>query len=198
VTATAPPLSFATRLWFAWLCFFRVLFDGAFAGRAWAVRDEAAAEEPRGETARPGAEQANPVAKPAPQPAAPAAPSLDPALQLLGLLQREGRLIDFLQQDVTAFSDAEIGAAARVVHDGCRKALGSHAQIEPVRQEREGGAITLDEFEPSAVKLVGNVGGARPFRGTLRHRGWRVESLKLPARVEGHDARVLAPAEVEL
>jgi hypothetical protein len=180
VSATAPPLSFATRLWFAWLCFFRVLFDGAFAGRVQAVH------------------QAEGDGAAAPLKPAAATPSLDPALQLLGLLQREGRLIDFLQQDVTAYSDADIGAAARVVHDGCRKALASHVEIAPVRQEREGGPITLEEFDPSAVKLVGNVGGARPFRGTLRHRGWRVESLKLPERVEGHDARVVAPAEVEL
>jgi hypothetical protein len=177
VSATAPPLSFATRLWFAWLCFFRVLFDGAFASRVQAVHQG----EPDGTAPRDRE-----------------APSLDPALQLLALLQREGRLIDFLQQDVSAYSDADIGAAARVVHDGCRKALASHVEIAPVRQEREGGPITLEEFDPSAVKLVGNVGGSRPFRGTLRHRGWRVETLKLPERVEGHDARVVAPAEVEL
>ena len=58
--------------------------------------------------------------------------------------------------------------------------------------------VTLDQFDPSAVKLVGNVGGTRPFRGTLRHRGWRIEWLELPRRVEGSDARVIAPAEVEL
>jgi hypothetical protein len=190
VTANAPPLSFATRLWFAWACFFRVLFDGSFAGRAWSVREPGAGGAP---------ERADsPAPAVPPVPVVKQAPSADAALQLLALLQREGRLIDFLQQDVTAFSDADVGAAARVVHDGCRKALLSHVTIHAVREEREGGPITLDDFDPSTVKLVGNVGGSRPFRGTLRHRGWRAEALKLPERVEGHDARVLAPAEVEL
>ncbi len=124
--------------------------------------------------------------------------SNDAALQLLALLQREGRLIDFLQQDVAEFPDAAVGAAARVVHDGCRKALASHLEIKPVRGEREGGSVTIDVVDPNAVKLVGNVSGNAPFRGTLRHRGWRVESVKLPSVVEGYDARVLAPAEVEL
>ncbi|HEY3501138.1 MAG TPA: DUF2760 domain-containing protein [Polyangiaceae bacterium] len=194
---TAPSdLSFATRVWFAWLCFFRVLFDGAFAARVWSVREAAGTEnaEPGGDgpEARPGAPAAPDRAAP------PAASSDDAAVQLLGLLQREGRLVDFLQQDVAAFSDADIGAAARVVHDGCRKAIASHMKILPVREEREGGPITLDEFDPTAVKLVGNVGGTRPFRGTLRHRGWRLEALELPRRVESNDARVIAPAEVEL
>jgi hypothetical protein len=107
-------------------------------------------------------------------------------------------LIDFLQQDVAGFPDAAVGAAARVVHEGCRKALASHLEIKPVRGEREGGSVTIDVVDPNAVKLVGNVSGNAPFRGTLRHRGWRVESVKLPTLVEGYDARVLAPAEVEL
>lgn len=191
MTAQAADLSFATRLWFAWLCFFRVLFDGAFAARAWSARDASPPldAESTSET---------PASTPAPATTASEAPSSDAALQLLGLLQREGRLIDFLQQDVAAFSDADIGAAARVVHEGCRKALRSHVTILPVREEREGGAITLDHFDPNAVKLVGNVGGTRPFRGTLRHRGWRVEALELPRRAPGNDSSVLAPAEVEL
>jgi len=198
VTAPTPPLSFGTRLWFAWLCFFRVLFDGAFAARAWSVREPAPLGDPE-PLEEASAEHAHlPTVASTPHAKAAATPSQDAALQLLGLLQREGRLIDFLQQDVTAFSDADVGAAARVVHDGCRKALASHAKIRPVRDEREGAPVTLDQFDPNAVKLVGNVGGARPFRGTLRHRGWRVETLELPQRVEGGDARVLAPAEVEL
>jgi hypothetical protein len=198
VTAPTPPLPLGTRIWFAWVCFFRVLFDGAFAARVVSVRearhDELAAPPDRAPAER------SPDAVTAPATKAPDSveASSDAALQLLGLLQREGRLIDFLQQDVAAFGDADIGAVARVVHEGCRKALASHAKILPVREEREGGPITLDQFDPSAVKLVGNVGGARPFRGTLRHRGWRVETLNLPRRVEGDDARVLAPAEVEL
>jgi hypothetical protein len=193
VNANVPPLPFSTRLWFAWVCFFRVLFDGVFAGRVRAL-DTA----PVGDDVRSAGQQDAPARATSERDAIETAPSNDAALQLLALFQREGRLIDFLQQDVTAFPDADIGAAARVVHDGCRKALAAHFEIKPVRDEREGGPVTLEVLEPNAVKLVGNVSGAAPFRGTLRHRGWRVESLRLPKLVDGYDPHVLAPAEVEL
>jgi hypothetical protein len=121
------------------------------------------------------------------------------ALQLLSLLQREGRLVDFLQQDIAAFSDSDVGVAARVVHDGCRRALGAHAAIEPVLREDEGSRVQLEAgFDADEVKLVGDVRGQPPYTGVLRHRGWRASRLELPQIVGGHDARVLAPAEVEL
>ena len=181
VSGHAPPesvaLSFAARLWFAWGCLFRVLFDGEFAARAWGVRDA-----PR---LRPS--QATHTA------------SAASALQLLSLLQREGRLVDFLQQDITAFSDVDVGAAARVVHAGCRKALRAHADVEPVFKQAEGARVeVLPGFDADEVKLVGDVRGEPPYAGVLRHRGWRATKLELPQIVGGHDARVLAPAEVEL
>jgi hypothetical protein len=121
------------------------------------------------------------------------------ALQLLSLLQREGRFVDFLEQDITAFSDEEVGAAARLVHEGCRKTLRRVTTVAPVRAEGEGANVTLESgFARSEVKLIGNVQGAPPYRGTLRHRGWRAAGLHLPETVEGHDANILAPAEVEL
>jgi hypothetical protein len=169
-----PDLSFLTRLWFAWLCSFRVLFDGRFAARVWTVRDA---------------------------PALPPARASDPtaALQLLSLLQREGRLVDFLQQDIASFPDADVGVAARVVHEGCRKAMRAHAEIEPVRPEAEGARVSLEAgFDADTVKLVGDVKGEPPYAGVLRHRGWRAKKLTLPSLVGGHDAHVLAPAEVEL
>jgi len=180
------PLPFATRLWFAWSCFFRVLFDPSFAGGVWTLRERALGQLPPA-----------PEPKPAPAPAAP--PPSDAALQLLALFQREGRLVDFLEQEVTTFPDADVGAAARVVHEGCRKALLAHARLAPVRPEEEGTRVTLEAgFAPATVKLSGNVGGPPPYKGILRHRGWRVESLTLPTAVPGHDAHILAPAEVEL
>src|SRR4051794_41760568 len=95
-----------------------------------------------------------------------------PALQLLGLLQREGRFIDFVEQDVTAFSDAEVGAAARVVHEGCRRALASHSKIVPVRTEEEGSAGGMGGgLRPPGGKLLGGVGGALPFPGPPRPPG---------------------------
>jgi len=127
-------------------------------------------------------------------------PDLSPALQLLALLQREGRLVDFLEEDVAMFSDADIGAAARVVHAGCRKAIREHVTVEPVRAEAEGARVTLDAAASvaGAIKFTGNVHGSGPFTGVLRHRGWRVTSITLPTAVGTHDVRVVAQAEVEL
>jgi hypothetical protein len=123
----------------------------------------------------------------------------DSALQLLTLLQQEGRFVDFLEENVTAYSDADIGGAARVVHEGCRKVIREYLQIEPVREEAEGVRLTLPAgFDATAVRLTGNVVGQPPFTGTLMHRGWRVRQITLPKLAEGHDVRVLAPAEVEL
>ncbi len=187
-------LSLATRLWFAWLCFFRVLFDGSFAARVWSARTPPGLPAPT-PAAKPGAATARSEA------AAPATPPDRPveALQLLSLLQREGRLVDFLQQDIASFPDADVGAAARIVHDGCRRALRNHATIEPVRSEDEGARVVLAAgFAPDEVKLTGSVGGQPPYKGVLRHRGWRATRLELPQIVGGHDAHVLAPAEVEL
>lgn len=144
---------------------------------------------------------AAPVAAPEP-PAAPATPKtadITAALQLLSLLQREARLVDFVQEDIAAYSDAEIGAAARVVHEGCRKVLREHVSLTPVRAENEGSRLTLPAgFDASAVRLTGNVVGQAPFTGTLTHRGWRATEVRLPQLTEGHDAQIVAQAEVEL
>jgi hypothetical protein len=177
-------LPLLTRLWFAWACFFRVLLDGGFAGRAWSVREAKALPAPVART---------------PEPSAAHDADVTPALLLLSLLQREGRLIDFLQQDIASFPDADVGAAARVVHDGCAKALSAHATLSPVRQEEEGARITLAAgFDADTVRLVGDVKGEPPYAGVLRHRGWRASKLQLPRVVGDHDAHVLAPAELEL
>lgn len=176
-------LPLATRLWFAWLCFFQVLFDGKFAARVWGARELPVVTPP----------------PPAPPPAALAPAPTVSALQLLSLLQREGRLVDFLQQEITSFPDADVGAAARVVHEGCRRALRAHATIEPVRSEDEGARVTLGSgFRADEVKLVGDVKGEPPYAGVLRHRGWRARQMQLPQLVGDHDAAILAPAEVEL
>jgi hypothetical protein len=99
---------------------------------------------------------------------------------------------------VASFADADIGAAARVVHTGCRKALREHVKLEPVRGEEEGAKVTLDASPKDGVKLTGNVQGSGPHTGTLRHRGWRATDVKLPTAVAGHDAHIVAEAEVEL
>lgn len=179
---TAP--SFFRRIGLA----FSVLFSAELGARVQGVSEED--EQPSASAPAPAA---------APQPVIVRETTPEAALQLLGLLQREARFIDFVQEDVAAYSDADIGAAARVVHEGCRKVLGEHFSIEPVRTEPEGSRITLAEgFDAAAVRLTGKVVGKPPFTGSLGHRGWRVTDTRLPKLAEGHDASVIAQAEVEL
>ena len=121
------------------------------------------------------------------------------ALGVLALLQREGRLIDFLQEDVASFSDAEVGAAARVVHGGSRKVLQQYLSLEPALSDREGATVTVPVgFNAERIRLTGNIAGQPPFRGTLKHHGWVATSVRLPSVSPTLDARVIAPAEVEL
>lgn len=191
MAATDP--SFLARAWLALVVALRIVFDAAFAGRVRAL--VGAAPEPALPAAAPAPAAPEPPAQPAPR----VPPSNEAALALLALFQREGRLVDFLQQDVEDFADADIGAAARVVHQGCRKALLAHFEVTRVRDEPEGGTITLAEgFDGAAVKLTGDVRGSAPYRGVLRHSGWRVRDVRLPERVAGHDVTIVAPAEVEL
>jgi hypothetical protein len=164
--------------------FWRILCNGEFARGVLRLRQGAGPERPE-----PAAQAAALL-----QEAGPAA-----ALQLLGLLQRDGRFIDFIEEDVGAFSDAEIGAAARVVHEGCRKVMREHFTLEPVRDETEGARVTLEQgFDAASVRLTGNLVGDPPFRGTLTHKGWIARETKLPRLAVGHNVNILAPAEVEL
>jgi hypothetical protein len=189
---------FFGRIGIAFGAFFGILGNSAFAGRVQRLREA------------PHAPEAAPVA-PEPQPPKPAAAPVQPApsalteaspvaaLQLLGLLQRDARFIDFVEEDIVNYSDADIGAAARLVHDGCRAVLREHFTIKPVRTEAEGSRITLQEgFDAAAVRLTGNVVGKAPFNGSISHRGWKVEDTRLPKLAPSHDASIVAPAEVEL
>jgi hypothetical protein len=120
-------------------------------------------------------------------------------LGVLCLLQREGRLIDFLKEDMAAFSDAEIGAAARVVHAGCRKVFSECFAIEPALKDAEGATIQVPAgFDAQRIRLTGKIAGQPPFRGTLKHHGWVATSVRLPTVSDALDPRVLAAAEVEL
>ncbi len=181
-----PTISFFNRLSLAFGAFFRTLSDPGFAAGVLRLTEgEKAEKEPsKGIKVEPRA-----FKEPLPE----------SALQLLGLLQQEGRLVDFVEEDVKSFTDAEIGAAARVVHEGCRKAIHDHFTITPVWNELEGSKVTVEAgFDPSAIRLTGRVIGKPPFTGCLIHRGWRVADVKLPKLSDGHDTRVLATAEVEL
>ncbi|KVF75621.1 hypothetical protein WS75_14450 [Burkholderia sp. FL-7-2-10-S1-D7] len=193
-------LSFFGRLSLAVGTFFSVLGNREFAAGVLRVRDGASAP------VAPAPVAPAPAAAPAPAPAPVKAPapelreaSPQAALQLLGLLQRDARFIDFVEEDIAGYADADIGAAARLVHDGCRAALREHFTIVPVRDEAEGSRVTLPAgFDATAVRVTGNVVGSAPFTGTVSHRGWRVADVRLPKLTGSHDASVVAPAEVEL
>jgi hypothetical protein len=123
-----------------------------------------------------------------------------PDLRILAILQRDGRLIDFLMEEIDGYSDAQVGAAVRDIHRGCRKALQSYLTLEPVWNEAEESAVTVPAgFDPVAIRLTGNVAGSPPYQGRLKHHGWRVKAVQLPALAgTGTDQAVVAPAEVEV
>ena len=188
---TSTPPSLMRRIALAVSSFFAIVANPTFAADVSRLRTEG------------GWPKAAPPA-PAPPPAPPPAPALQlapetAALQLLGLLQREARFIDFVEEDIATYSDADIGAASRVVHEGCRKVLREHFTLTAVRSESEGQRLTLPAgFDAGATRVTGNVVGQAPFTGTLAHRGWRASATRLPQLAPGHDASVLAQAEVEL
>jgi len=123
-----------------------------------------------------------------------------PDLRVLAVLQRDGRLIDFLEEEIDAYTDAQVGAAVRDIHRGCRKALHEYVKIEPVMNAAEDDQVVVAaDFDPASVRLIGNVNGAPPFRGVLKHHGWRARAVQLPALPASKgDTSVLSPAEVEI
>jgi hypothetical protein len=182
-------IGFGKRISYATRCFFSVLSRGEV--------PEDIVPEVVPSTPRPAPER---------EPEVPALPtgkdeaSTDRAVQLLSLLQRDGRLIDFLSEDIAPYQDAQIGAAVREVHANCRKALAQYVTLEPIMDGEEDRPVTVAEgFDPASVKLIGNVTGRPPLRGLLRHRGWRVAGTNLPPLSPQETGRaVVAPAEVEI
>jgi len=137
---------------------------------------------------------------PKPEPLALPKPSPAPAIQLLSVLQRKGRLLDFLQEDIRPFTDAQIGAAVRNVHEGCKEALAESVVLEPIYDVPEGSDITVAaDFDAKAIRLTGSVAGEPPFNGSVQHRGWRVAEVQLPEQLPGKDTdTVVAPAAVDV
>ena len=180
--------SFFARLWLAIVCWFRIVFDPDFAAAVMALRSPPAPLPPAERTTLP----ATPIALSAARIA-----HNEQALHLTAMLQREGRLIDFCEEELAGFSDAQIGAAARTVHDGCRKALRQAFGFKAIRSEAEGAAVEVPGgFDPRAIRLTGAVAGNPPFKGALKHHGWRVVEIRMP-KASG-DPLIVFPAEVEL
>ncbi len=185
--------------WLAFVCFFRLLFGRKLPADAakYLPKEALALPEPKKEDKK---VEPKPVDKKEDKPKVSAGQQhREGALALLALLQREGRFVDFVEDSVDGASDADIGAAAREVHRGCRKVLDQHLSFEPVMPGEEEAKVTVPKgFDPAEVRLIGEAKGEPPFRGTLRHHGWRVVDAKLPQLAEGIDRSVIAPAEVEL
>jgi hypothetical protein len=108
-------------------------------------------------------------------------------------------LIDFFTEDIAPYSDAQVGAAVRDLHQSCKQTLERYVKLEPIIASEEGQPVTVqDPVDPAAIKLIGNVTGKPPLRGLLRHRGWRVSAVSLPPLPDSTARSVVAPAEVEI
>ena len=187
-------IGFGQRVSYAFRSFFKILSSGEIPGDVAGelVKQPARAEQPI-ERAAPRLEK--PVEIPVEKPA----DSTDRAVQMLAILQRDGRLIDFFTEDIASYSDAQVGAAVRDLHQSCRQTLERYVKLEPIIASEEGQPVTVqDPVDPAAIKLIGNVTGKPPLRGLLRHRGWRVSTVSLPPLPDGTARSVVAPAEVEI
>jgi hypothetical protein len=190
------------HFWLAIRCFFSILFRNRLPDDARTLLPAASEDVPTALTTTQPNEAAfattQPLVAPEPKKTGPD-PTAQGALTLLALLQREGRLLDFLQENIDGYQDAQIGAAVRDIHRGCKKALEEHLPVVPILSEAENAQVRVDQgFDPTRIRLVGNVVGEPPFTGTLRHHGWRTAKIVLPQQLGNGDPTVVAPAEVEL
>ena len=184
---------FWERVAFASRCFFSILFHGEIPNDIAQSRVQPAGPVPQVPAlAVPSVSRLKQVEQPASE-------AFDRAVQMLALLQRDGRLIDFLAENISAYPDAQLGAAVRTIHETCRQVLDHYVKLEPILNSEEDQPVTVQVgFDPAAIKLLGNMAGERPVRGVLRHKGWRVKEVNLPPLPQGAGRLVVAPAEVEL
>jgi hypothetical protein len=184
---------FLERAAFAFRCFFSILFHAEIPSDiAQKLVKPRRPVPPAATVAVPSVSRLKPGERPASE-------EFARAVQMLSLLQRDGRLIDFLAEDISAYPDAQIGAAVRTIHDTCQQVLDHYLKLEPILDSAEDEPVTVPAgFDPAAIKLIGSVAGGPPVRGVLRHKGWRVNEVNLPPLPEGAGRMVVAPAEVEL
>ena len=183
---------FWERLANAFRCFFSILFHGDIPNEILEKWVKPAGQVPQASPAQASASRPKEMERPALE-------AFDRAVQMLALLQRDGRLIDFLVENISPYPDAQLGAAVRTIHEACRKVLEHYVKLEPILNSEEDQPVTVQGgFDPAAIKLLGNVTGEPPIRGVLRHRGWHVKEVNLPPLSQGSGRRVIAPAEVEL
>ena len=172
------------RILLAFRCFFNILFHGQLSPETLSdlrLNRAAAPSTPKAAT-----------------PAAPVVKTADGALQILGILQRDSRLVDFLMEDISGYGDDQIGAAVRELHDQCRDSVARYVTLQPVIDGVEGTYANAPSADPNLVKFVGNVPATPPKGGTLRHKGWRASKVDLPAVAGRQDPSIIAPAEIEI
>jgi len=179
------------RISLAFRCFFNLLFGGELSA------DTLAALKLTKRGAAPAPTKAG--AAPGKAPAAAAAVNVsDGALQFLGILQRDSRLVDFLMEDIAGYSDDQVGAAVRELHGQCRDSIARYVTLQPVIDGVEGTFAKAPSNDANLVKFVGNVPAKPPSGGTLRHKGWRAAKVELPALTAKQDPTIIAPAEIEI
>ena len=183
---------FWERVTFAFRCFFSILFHADIPNDIKQKMSKPAGPVPQAPAAAPSISRLKEVERPPSE-------SFDRAVQMLALLQRDGRLIDFLTENISAYPDAQLGAAVRTIHETCRQVLDHYVKLEPILNSEEDQPVTVQAgFDLAAIKLIGNVAGEPPVRGMLRHKGWRVKEVNLPPLPQEAGRMVVAPAEVEL
>ncbi|NCC52856.1 MAG: DUF2760 domain-containing protein [Spartobacteria bacterium] len=168
------------KLGLAWKAFWRILRDSAYAARVAGLDTEKkAAATPSIRERKAGRND---------------------ALNLLALLQREARLLDFLKENLDSYSDAQIGAAVRDIHRDAGAAVERLFDLKPVLDQQEGAPVTVPEgFSPNQYKLTGSVSGEAPFKGRLCHHGWKAARCELPEwHGEERTAMIVMPAEVQI
>ncbi len=191
------------RLSLAFRCFFSLLFLGRITEKLLAeLRTRVAVASPAAGVSIPGSGPAGPSPESGARPAADQAHAregTERAIQMLALLQRDGRLVDFFTEDIGEYDDAQVGAAVRDMHETCRDTLNRYLTLQPVVAGEEGKPFTVEAgFDPATIKLIGNVTGRLPVRGVLRHHGWKAGDVRLPDVPVGESRSVIAPAEVEI
>ena len=183
---------FWKRVAIAFRCFFSILFRGDIPNDIVQKWVKPASKVPQTPAAQASVSRPKEMERPASE-------AFDRAVQMLALLQRDGRLIDFLSENISPYPDAQLGAAVRTIHEACRNALEHYVKLEPILNSEESQPVTVEGgFDPAAIKLLGNVTGEPPIRGVLRHKGWHVKEVNLPPLPQGSGRMVIAPAEVEL
>lgn len=188
------------RILLAFRAFFALLFGGSLSG---ALIADLGLMKRGTAPSRPTPAPATPAA--APKPAAPAPPAPpasrpeDGALQLLGILQQEGRILDFFMEDITSYSDDQVGGAVRELHEKTHAALLRHFAPVPVIDAVEGTPVSASDPTAAKARYVGNVPATgKPSGGLLRHKGWRASTATLPKVNPKDDLTLLAPPEIEV